>query len=400
MSNTRIAVLHQGCIPTYRKSFFERLAALGEREYVVFHGDPVPGSGVRAAAPPFHFPNRPVRNRYLSVLGRSLVYQPVLREILGGRFDAIVVGHEIKFVASMVLFALFRLAGKPVLFWGFGPTLDTSGHRRGRVGNALSGLVRAGKNAMIRAASGFLAYTPRGAEFVRQAGLSDERITVVYNTIDVEREIAAEAALADVDTGSLRDRLGFRRDSVILAFVGRLTADKQVDLLIEAARRLGEDPGLPPVELAIVGDGPEQERLETLARGVAGCRFFGFLGQPAELAPIFRVSAAVVLPGYVGLTVNHAFAHGRPVITRDIPSHSPEIEYLVSGKNGLLLPPETNAFEEGLREFVRSPDIQRRLAEGARASRETLALDRMVRAFDSGVAAVLKPVAKPHEARR
>ena len=41
-----------------------------------------------------------------------------------GRFDVLVIGHEIKFIASMLLFLQFHLLGKPVIFWGHGQTPD------------------------------------------------------------------------------------------------------------------------------------------------------------------------------------------------------------------------------------------------------------------------------------
>ena len=55
------------------------------------------------------------------------------------------------------------------------------------------------------------------------------------------------------------------------------------------------------------------------------------------LSRIFRASDAVVIPGYVGLAVNHAFAHGLPVITCQSEIHSPEIEYIENDVNGLIL---------------------------------------------------------------
>lgn len=398
MPRARIAILHQGCVPTYRKAFFERLARYSAHEYVVFHGEPAPDSGIHAATPPFAFPNRQVHNRHFSILGRAIVYQPVLREILGGRFDALIIGHEAKFVASMILFGVFRALGRPVLLWGFGQSLDPSRQWRGTAGRMLGRLLGRSKTLMIRAASGFLAYTEEGAEFVRRAGLAPERVTVVFNTIDMAKEIEAHRETSALDEAELRRQLGFRADSVILTFIGRLTREKEVNLLLDAARTLSGRPGLPPIELAIVGDGPERSALEARAIGLAGCRFLGYIGDAQKLAPIFRVSAAIVLPGYVGLTVNHAIAHGRPVITRDIAAHSPEIEYLAHGENGLLLPHDSEGFADGLAEFVSSPRRQAALAHGALAGRDVLDLGRMVSGFDGGVTAALAGRVTPRTA--
>jgi len=113
MPRPRIAILHQGCVPTYRRAFYERLGAIAERDYIVFHGEVEPGSGVVAAAPPFGFENVEVRNRFLTVVGRTLVYQPVFSRIAHGDFDALVIGHEVKYLANMALAPLFRARPTP-----------------------------------------------------------------------------------------------------------------------------------------------------------------------------------------------------------------------------------------------------------------------------------------------
>src|SRR5689334_19230159 len=97
MSQPRIAVLHQGCVPTYRRAFFEGLALISERRYVIFHGAPQPDSGITAAPQPYRFSNIAVTNRFWQLLGRTVVYQPVFSRIAGSGFDAIVIGHETKY---------------------------------------------------------------------------------------------------------------------------------------------------------------------------------------------------------------------------------------------------------------------------------------------------------------
>ena len=71
MPNPRIAILHQGCVPSYRRTFYERLGEKRARDYVVFHGQAEPGSGIAAAEPPFGFQHVEVRNRFWRVLGRT-----------------------------------------------------------------------------------------------------------------------------------------------------------------------------------------------------------------------------------------------------------------------------------------------------------------------------------------
>ena len=83
-----------------------------------------------------------------------------------------------------------------------------------------------------------------------------------------------------------------------MLYVGRLSAEKGVLELVEAAR------GLP---LRVVGDGPLRERVPGAV---------GFV-PPGELGPWYERAAVVVVPsrreGY-GVVAREAMAWGRPVV--------------------------------------------------------------------------------------
>jgi glycosyltransferase involved in cell wall biosynthesis len=390
----RIAILHQGCVPNYREAFFRRLAKNSGRDYVVFHGAPEPGSGVVAAQPPFAFNSEFVHNRFMRLLGRRLVYQPVFRRIAFGGFDALVIGHEVKYFMNLVLLCWFRLLGKPVLFWGFGTGQDFWDEKRGTAGRAFTLLVNAAKRLLARSASGYLAYTESGIANIERAGMPRDHIAVLNNTIDLDAEIAFHATAQSLDRAALRRDLGIAPDAIVFTFVGRLLAGKKVDDLIRAVASLrGEGVD---VETIIVGDGPERGALEAVAGGAPWCHFRGAVHDVDGIGLIYRASDALVIPGYVGLAVNRGFAHGMPIITMASDLHSPEIDYVEDGANGLILAPG-DGFVAGLRRFALDEALRQRLARGALATRDKLDLGRMVAAFDGGVAAALTRAQKhPH----
>ena len=69
---------------------------------------------------PFAFPNRRVQNHEFRIGPATAVYQPVLKEILTGGYDAVVLSAEAKFIANTALALLAPLRGIAVLYWGFG----------------------------------------------------------------------------------------------------------------------------------------------------------------------------------------------------------------------------------------------------------------------------------------
>ena len=387
MTTERVAILHQGCVPIYRKPFFERLAKTAGREYVVFHGDPDPASGVTAAPLPYPFPNRRVSNHFFRLLGRSFAVQSALSPILFGHYDALVVGHEIKYVTSLLLILYFRLRRRPIILWGHGNARDLEVARRSRTQKMVSRLVDSIKTRMIGWATGYMAYSSSGTAYLRQLGMPSDAVTVLLNTIDMSDEIAAYAAWQQRDRAEVRRHLGIAPDAIVFTFLGRLLPLKRAELLPVIARRLRAE-GL-PVEVVIVGRGTDEEKLSAEFGAEQWFHMPGAVFDRDRLAEIMRASDALVIPDYVGLAINHGFAHGLPTITMQSAIHGPEIEYLQPGVNGLILDSE-DGLHAGLRQFAQSAELRASLAAGALTSREQLSLDHMVQAFDGAVSRAFK----------
>jgi glycosyltransferase involved in cell wall biosynthesis len=386
----RVAILHQGFIPLYRVRFYELLNQFNGIEYVVFHGAPAANSGWIAAQGPFAFPNRWVNNKELRIGGWRAIYQPIIWEILSGSYDLVVLGHEIKFVSNILLALLCKLRGIQVLYWGFGYHVGVGFGFTAKSKAWQSWVATRFKNGLARLADGYLAYTNRGAEQLVAIGFPRQRIFVLQNTIDMSTQCRIHDTLKDVDSHVLRRKFGMRPSSTVFVFIGRLLEIKHVDELIEAIIHINRraDPEV-AVEAVIIGSGPVMDALENQAGDDPAIRFLGQIDDQTIIAQYLKVAAAVVIPGQVGLAVNHGFAQGCPIITRHHALHSPEIDYISSGYNGLIVDGDENEFVATLARFAASPEWQRQLKHGALASRESFLLENMVQRFDSAVKAIL-----------
>jgi glycosyltransferase involved in cell wall biosynthesis len=177
------------------------------------------------------------------------------------------------------------------------------------------------------------------------AGLPPERVEVLPNPV------------ADPEPAGAPGRGG--------VYVGRLAAEKGVDLLIEAWRRLPAEP------LVIVGGGPEEARLHRLAADLPSVCFTGEVAPDAARAAI-AAGAFLVVPSRwyeVFPTVAlEAFAAGRPVIA-SAPGALAEV--IEPGRTGLLFDSGGVAqLAEACRALALHPERARAMGDEARAEYE------------------------------
>jgi glycosyltransferase involved in cell wall biosynthesis len=158
--------------------------------------------------------------------------------------------------------------------------------------------------------------------------------------------------------------------------VNRLDRAKRVDLLVEAAKRE------PALNVVIVGEGPDRERLESLAGGLDGrVRFTGRIGDE-ELADLYaRCTALYYAPidEDFGMGPYEAFLSGKPVITA-ADSGGP-LEVVRDHATGLVVEPSAEAVAEASAYLVAHPDEARTWGHAGRAVAERVTWDACVDAL-------------------
>lgn len=388
----RVLITHQGCVPIYRRPFFDRLARSEHIDYVVAVGDPPRGTDYMAAQPPYAFQTLPIRNYELPLGRKTMIWQPLVRPYWSD-FDAVVLGEELKYISHLALAAISKARGRPFVWWGFGaPRWEVSADKATAVRRPISEFVA---YHLRRQASGYLAYTQSGREKLEQKGFDPSNIAVLNNVVDIEAQRVLRAQVAGENEADIRKKLGVPADVPVLIYFGRFLWDKHVDVLVRYALRRREMGA--PICALISGSGVEADKLHALAAGAPDIVFNRL--DDADLARALRISKAIVIPGFVGLAVTHGFAHGVPMITRE-GMHPPEIEYLEHGVNGLMLPADEALFFQGLDAFLASSELQAKLSAGAEQSALNLTMDAMAERFDGLMQQLLaRPARVPVSAR-
>ena len=144
-----------------------------------------------------------------------------------------------------------------------------------------------------------------------------------------QRGVDTEMFQPSLASKQMRSRLSEGSpESPLLLYVGRVSAEKQIDQIKPVLE------AIPEARLAIVGDGPNREALETHFAGT-NTNFVGYL-QGLELASAFASADAFVFPSRtetLGLVLLEAMAAGCPVVAANS-GGIPDI--VTDGENGYM----------------------------------------------------------------
>jgi glycosyltransferase involved in cell wall biosynthesis len=164
-------------------------------------------------------------------------------------------------------------------------------------------------------------------------------------------------------------------DSILIGFVGRLSAQKGISNLLHAIAEL-------PLTLrtalhfVIAGDGEERGALNDEARMLGLSDRTHFLGTRNDTPTIYSALDIFVLPSEqeaFPMVVLEAMACGLPIIATDVGDTARIIENRVSG---LVVPPrDVDSLRQALSELIQEPDRARRFGEVGR--------ERVVKHFSS-----------------
>ncbi len=159
------------------------------------------------------------------------------------------------------------------------------------------------------------------------------------------------------------EKFGASNGEVRLLYVGRISREKDLDVLADAYRRLRKE-GL-PVRLFVVGHGPYSE---ALANSLPDAFFTGYL-RGTELAAAYASSDIFVFPSTTdtfGNVILEAQASGLPVVVSD--SGGPK-ELVAHKANGLITRSHNvQDFTEAIRTLVTDQPLRERMANSARDS--------------------------------
>ena len=158
--------------------------------------------------------------------------------------------------------------------------------------------------------------------------------------------------------------------------VGRIESVKRVDLLVSAMARVDT-----PIRLVVAGDGTQRANVERVAAAAGVGDRVDFLGavEDERLLALYRDALAVLYPPYdedFGYVTLEAFLSRKPVVTAT-DSGGPN-EFVLDGVNGLVRPPEADAFADAINLLARDRARAASLGEAGYERARTITWDGVI----------------------
>lgn len=288
--------------------------------------------------------------------------------------DLVVLMHENKMIYNLWL--MFFKRPRRLAFWGHGRNMQSQRPHGWR---------ERFKRWTVNKVDWWFAYTESSAELVTDTGFPRARTTVVENAIDT-RELAALCEQVRLG-GMHKARAEFNlQPGPVGVYVGSLYEEKRIDFLLDAAYQIRQE--IPNFQLLVVGAGPQQVLVENAVKKHEWIHYPGPL-QGLRKAKALMVADVTLNPGLVGLGVLDSFIGGAPMFTTDCGVHSPEIDYLVSGQNGVMTANTLEDYVQSVVATLSNPEQLNRLRAGATASASRYTIENMATRICNGIMSCL-----------
>jgi len=270
----------------------------------------------------------------------------VIGAIRRSRPDVVIVGGWDR-IAYLTPFTMQFFSSFKVVLWSESTALD------GRHSSYLRTRVKRMVVAMSAAT-----VVPGVAALDYAKALGARRVAVARNAVALPQE------------RSIEELASAGRDTLTALYIGRLSHEKGVDVLLQAwsnvQRRI-------KAQLVIVGSGPEEAALRHMEKNLElkDVRWIPFL-PPSELDRWYRSADVLVLPSRSepwGFVINEAMGEGLPVIASDVCGASRDL--ITDGVTGWMVAPDEH--EVLANRIVEALSDGPRRAEVARAAKALIA---------------------------
>jgi glycosyltransferase involved in cell wall biosynthesis len=232
----------------------------------------------------------------------------------------LVLGEVICVSTWLLLISLKFFKNKKIYLWSHGWY-----GREGAVKKIL-------KKIFFGLSDGVFLYGNYAKNLMLEQGFKNDKLHIIYNSLSYDNQIKLRRELKQTDIYLKRFNNQFKN----LIFVGRLTEEKRLDLLLSAVHSLIKQKY--NFNIIFIGEGESKESLLEMVKTKEmgdNVWFYGACYEEEELSKLIYNADLCISPGNVGLTAIHSMMFGTPVVTHDdFRFQGPEFESIIPNETG------------------------------------------------------------------
>lgn len=310
-----------------------------------------------------------VDSTVFTLLGVELYWQPCLSFLNGQKL--VIVEQANKNLINYVLMLRRFFSSMKLGYWGHGRNMQAD---ENALGNQF-------KKFFTNKCDWWFAYTQGVKNLLVEHSFPAEKITVVQNAIDTRALVNAYDSLDAQSLVQLRKELGITSHNVAI-YCGGIYKEKRIEFLIETCDKTRQQ--IKDFQLLVIGSGPD---VEMIYEAKKTRHWLHYIGPKFGLERVkyFQLASLFLMPGLVGLAILDSFALRTPMITTEFPYHSPEIEYLENGVNGLMTKNSLESYVSAVVEFFQNDAKRKKLTQGCRDSSTKYTVEQMIDNYAEGI---------------
>jgi len=266
--------------------------------------------------------------------------------------------------------------GRLAAWWAGVPVICSALHSTG-----LPNRVEFSNRLLAPITDAFIAVAePHGRFLAEHEGCPADKVRVIPNGVDLA------AFYPRWPHALLQEQFGITPTAPVVGIVAALRPEKNHELFLQAAARVRR--AIPDAEFLIVGDGPQRDKLHSLARELALCPAVRFLGTRSDVPKVLSLIDILAITSHMEanpLSILEAMACEKPVVATRVGSVG---ETVLDGKTGYLVTAgDARRFADRVIELLGDPD---RAAAMGRAGREEVitrwSIDRTLKGYQDLIA--------------
>jgi len=299
------------------------------------------------------------------------IHYPCLKFLRGA--DLIIMLQWNSFLINYYLMfrRLLKFSKAKLAFWGHGLNKQMSSRS----------LQNIFKKFFIKQVDWWFAYTKGVKNIIEECGFSKDAITVVRNATDTKQLIKLQETITEHEKNKIRASLGLKKGPVAI-FLGRMYKEKRIPFLIEACLEIKKR--IPNFQMIFIGDGKFKETVVELTKKEDWIYYLKPVAGREKLI-YFSLADLLLMPGLVGLVVLDSFVTRTPIVTTDYQFHSPEVEYIQNGVNGVITENKLETYVDRIVNLLEDQKNIEKIKEGCRLSSKEYSIERMVENFTRGI---------------